>query len=376
MAVLIFPSNPADGEFYPPTPIPGVNQYQWDAATSTWDLVIPQGFTLTVSPNCGLDLTGTPSSKNLDTVYNTLIPDEQISVLVGGAQPAPASEWKEKNIVEVFDTILFPELFPTYTLPTITLAASLTGYQEIGDSVVQNLSVVGIKNDGGEFSELSISRDGSPYSSTLSPVVNSEPDIDPQFGYEDPNNPNYSYTFDDTDAFTVTAGVTEWQGSGGFQPGFPLTTNEGNEDPRSPQFLSANAPQLGGSIDSNTEAIEGIYPYFWGRSAIAPTAGTIAAAIASGTEEKVLEPSEGTISAEFDAAAEYIWFAHPASYTEKTRWYNTPFNQSIIETTGFIAPPITQSVDSPDGFWSGVTYKIYISNYATNTSGAIELRNS
>ena len=38
MALLSFPSSPTNGQLYPVTPLPGQNQYQWEAATSTWRL--------------------------------------------------------------------------------------------------------------------------------------------------------------------------------------------------------------------------------------------------------------------------------------------------------------------------------------------------
>lgn len=39
MSVLIFPDSPVDGQLYPPSPIPGVNQYKWNASASTWEIV-------------------------------------------------------------------------------------------------------------------------------------------------------------------------------------------------------------------------------------------------------------------------------------------------------------------------------------------------
>jgi hypothetical protein len=39
MALLIFPSSPVNGEIFPTTPLVGQNQYQWEAATSTWRLI-------------------------------------------------------------------------------------------------------------------------------------------------------------------------------------------------------------------------------------------------------------------------------------------------------------------------------------------------
>ena len=39
MALLNFPSSPTNGQFYPVTPLPGQNQYQWSAAEQTWRLL-------------------------------------------------------------------------------------------------------------------------------------------------------------------------------------------------------------------------------------------------------------------------------------------------------------------------------------------------
>lgn len=39
MALLTFPTSPADGDLYPLAPVPGQNQYRWEAATNTWRLV-------------------------------------------------------------------------------------------------------------------------------------------------------------------------------------------------------------------------------------------------------------------------------------------------------------------------------------------------
>ena len=39
MALLSFPSSPTNGQLYPTTPIPGQNQYEWEAATQTWRLL-------------------------------------------------------------------------------------------------------------------------------------------------------------------------------------------------------------------------------------------------------------------------------------------------------------------------------------------------
>ena len=82
MTVIVFPDNPINGQLFPEIPVPGVNQYKWNAAASTWEIVTSGGRTLvTVDPNVGLALTG----QNLSTVYNSLVNDTEQSVPVGGA---------------------------------------------------------------------------------------------------------------------------------------------------------------------------------------------------------------------------------------------------------------------------------------------------
>ena len=39
MALLSFPTSPTNGQLYPTTPLPGQNQYEWEAATQTWRLL-------------------------------------------------------------------------------------------------------------------------------------------------------------------------------------------------------------------------------------------------------------------------------------------------------------------------------------------------
>jgi len=412
MSVIVFPDSPVNGQIYPPKRIPGVNQYKWNASASTWEIVLeigapgptgptgpqgatgvagttglvgatgptgPQGatgtngaFLLTVSPNVGLTL----EDYNLSTLYNTLVDDEELSVSVGGAEPTPASEWKEKNLVEVLDTILFPVLQPTYTLPTVSLSASQSGIKEIGAPLTQNLTITAIKNDAGIFTSLNLQRNDTIIASVSGPIGSPYPSLPAQFGFADPNNPNFSYSLSYSNTLTVTTGTTSWDGEGCFNAGLPKDTNKGDTDSRPAQLLSVNARQSSGCLNSSTVSIEGIYPYFWGKSVTAPTAGSIAASIQAGTENKVLASASTGVSAQFDAAAEYIWFAHPAIYTTKTIWFNTPLNQGYIGPTNFINDPVTQTVTSPNGYWAGISYKVYVSNYATNTTGTIQLLNS
>ena len=104
-------------------------------------LNIPQyeGGVTGVSDYMGLVLTGT----TLSTEYNTQIGPDVQSVVVGGADAAPASEWKTKNIVEVLDTILFPTLpatISTSASASLELSAGGNTNIEIGTTTNRTLT--------------------------------------------------------------------------------------------------------------------------------------------------------------------------------------------------------------------------------------------
>lgn len=328
--------------------------------------------TLSVATNTGLTITNTV----IATVYNSLVSDDVQSVAVGGAASALASTWKSKNIVEVLDTILFPDVLPTYTVPTLSASGPQSGTKEIGSTIAQILSLIGAEGDASTFTALSLSRNSTQLSAVANPAVYNFTDIAAQFGYVDPNNPSYSYSLTYTDNFVVVSGNTSWSGAGTYSAGAAKKNNKGVTDVRTAQVRSTSAPQAASSISSNSITVTGIYPYFWGKSNTLPTPTTIAAAILAGSTNKVLTDASGTVSVTFAAAGQYVWMAHASSYTSKTKWFNTQLNQGNIGAGNFILSPVTQSVGSPDAFWTGISYKVYISSGATNTEGVIEFRNA
>lgn len=325
-----------------------------------------------VADNTGLSI----ENDILSTTYNTTISDTVESVSVGGAQSATAAEWKNKNIVQVLDSILFPDILPTYTIPTLTISGSQTGTKEIGQTISQSLTLTATENDAGVFIDLSIKRGSTILSSDSSPTGTATTDIDDQFGYADPNNPNLRYTLTYVDSFTVVSGTTSWSGTGTYIDGLPKDNNKGIEDERTLAVRSIAAPQAGSTMNSTNVSVSGIYPYFWGVSSTQPSTSSIASEIAAGTANKVLASSTGTVSITFNANAEYVWFAHYSGYTTKTKWYNTELNQGSIGPGNFILSPLPQGVDSPNGYWSDVLFSVYISDAATATVGAIQFRNS
>jgi hypothetical protein len=325
-----------------------------------------------VEDNEGLTLSG----NSLGTTYNTQISDGVNSVAVGGATVQPASVWKTKNIVQVLDSILFPDISPTYTIPTIATSSNITGTREIGETIAPLITTVANKNDAGAFSQIRTRRGSTTIDTNSSPTQNSISNIADQFGYSNPNNPNYSYTSQYTDSFVVVSGSTTWNAQGDYGAGQAKQNNKGVLDNRTPAVRSTSAPQAAGtSFASSGITVTGIYPYFWGVSGSSISAADVAAAIAAGTTTKVLASSTGTVTITFNASSQFVWVAIPTVSTVKTSWYNTALNNGSIGAGQFILAPVSQNVNSPNSFWSNVSFRIYISGYATTTSGAIEFRN-
>lgn len=339
---------------------------------------------LSVAANVGLDLT----AEILSTSYNTLISDSVNSVAVGGAVAAPASVWKSKNIVQVLDTILFPDLNPTYTIPTIAISSNISNGTtlEIGRSVSPVLTATAITNDAGVYSNLIISRGSTVLSYSAPPSGSITGNLSAQYGYTNTNNPTRTFTYQYTDTLTVPSGTTSWSANGWYAAGNALLNNKGVADARTPAVRSTSAPQAASNSHvSSSVSVSGIYPYFWGIEASNGnvTAADIGNVISSGVANKVLSSATGTITIAFNATAanigERMWFAIHNSATAKTRWYENELNQGAIGGPAgpganlFIAPS-TVSVVSPESYWTQ-NYNIYVAGYAS-AFGTIQLRNS
>lgn len=311
---------------------------------------------------------------NAALLYNTSITDTVTSIAVGGAPAQAASIWKTYTMVQALDTILFPTLGPSYTVPTITLTANNTGTLEIGTPINQSLTLTGNKNDAGPFTQLRMTRNGTIINLNTSPTITAITNVASQYGFSDPNNQNYSYANTYVDPFTIVSGATTWQGLGNYNAGLAKLNNKGATDANTAAVLLTTNPQAANaaSFASATSVVTGIYPYFWGVSSTAPTAASIATAIAAGTQNKVLAVGSGTLTITFNAASQYIWLAVQTGYAAKTTWYNTALNNGSIGAGQFILSPVSQAVNSPNSYWTGITYNIYISGYATTTSGTIQ----
>lgn len=338
-------------------------------------------YDISVVPNAGLSLSG----RTLSTTYNTTLTPTIEAVEDVGGFPAgtTVADISGKTFVEFVDELLFPVALPTYTIPTITLSGITSGIREIGSTISESLSVYGDKNDAGAYTQLRVLRDGAPLVTHTSLNQSSISDIAPQFGYTDPNNPNYRYTIPspysesyvipDT-SYPVT---TTYRGDGNYNAGLAKQNNKGDTDLRTPVVRSVNAPQAAdNNFNTSTSTITSIYPYFYGTSDTLPTAASVASAIEAGSGTKVLSAASGTLSIPYNVGlpGKFIWFAYFDTYTTKTKWYVNALDNGNIDGS-FISTAVEQAVNSPDGYWTAINFKMHWSVYLT-LQETIEFRNS
>ena len=140
--------------------------------------------------------------------------------------------------------------------------------------------------------------------------------------------------------------------------------------PKDSSGADYSTPLVSGCTAASTKNICGIYPWYWGTGSTAPdvsTSGCTQCLIDSYTC-KSCASSVGTITVDnFGVTGKYIWFATPYASTTKTCWQgaNNVSNNGVIPGPLFPAP-VSWCVDSCSGCWSGICYKVYVSNYATD----------
>jgi hypothetical protein len=341
------------------------------------------GNNISVSGNTGLGI----SANTLFTTYNTLLdPNLTMPVSVGGIPVGTSvNDISGKTFVTLFNDLLFPTVLPTYTIPTITLQGVSNVTNEVGRTITPSLTAIGVKNDAGPFTQLRILRNSTPIGTYTSLTITSAPDIPSQFNYVNPNNPNFTYTSPVlNESFVLpaptgsnTSAQTIYKSDGNYNSGLPKKNNKGNDDTRTPLIRSSNAPQ---SFANNFESIAytytSIYPYFWGVSLTEPSSNDVVNQIELGNATKVVSSANGTVTIPFNVVTpNYLWVAIFSGYPEKTKWFVDALNQGNIGgLSNLFGNPITESIDSPDSYWTGINFKIYITNYQT-TNNSIELRN-
>lgn len=318
--------------------------------------------------------------------YNTFL-DNSLTVpnTIGGiSSGTTVSDLKDRNLVELFDDLLFPTLLPSYVNPTITLSSTVTGIREVGSSYSSTITLTGRENDASSFTSLSIYSSVNGGSSTL--LLNStsltgtaSSDLASQFGFTNSNNPNLSYAIGYLHSgvivptYSLSNSTISYSGFGDYSAGLALKNSKGLTDGRTPAVRSTSNPQAAGTnFASSTQTVIGYYPYFYGKTSTQKTASEIKTIIESGSGfTKVVNTGTGNLSMSFNASGEWPWFAVFESYTTKTAWYETPLNSgSIGGASDLFVSPTTLSITSSDGYWIA-NYKIYPAGKVTTLGTAI-----
>lgn len=349
---------------------------------------ITSGGSVSISANTGLGI----ESQTLYTIYNsTLDPSlETVNDLGDIDAGTRVDELTGFTLVKLFDEILFPTVYPTYTIPTITLQGLNNGTYEVGSSLDIDINAYAVKNDSGGYQTLYIRKNSTIEMTDNSPTTSSVADLPSQFGYNNTNRPNSGYTsfiYSETLVIPTPTGLnkdttTTYDVQGDYLSGNTLYTNKGNLDDRAYDVRETDAPQSGSNGFTSTppKTITGIYPYFYGKSsgANAPTAQEIATAISGGTATKVLSSANGTLTIDYNTSgAEWIWFAHFENYPSKSVWFITDLNQGVIGDS-LMENPYIHTMDglSTDNYWSGVDFEVYVSKYPTTLTDNIQFKNS
>ena len=295
--------------------------------------------------------------------YATIIGDTVESVQVGGADPTPAAVWKTKTLIQALDTILFPTILPTIgTAKSVVLTLNgSTGNREVGVSYSRTLTAA--FNRG-----TIINGDGTTNPNPLVGAATNYRFTGTGISQTDQPGNTLAITTDvvlgDNDWDVV---VTHSAGTGDYfdNKGVAETNLDGSR-------------VAGTTSDTNASPnITGYYPYYWGVSATPVSPSDIATIIQGGGGNKVIANASGTVTVTFNASTEFLWMVHYASYTTKTKWYNTALNNGNIGGASDLFGPVnTELISSAQGYWNNINYKCYISSFATTTSGSIEFRNS
>jgi hypothetical protein len=326
----------------------------------------------------------------IDTTFNSVVDDDlEVGTAVGGvASGTKASALKDLNMVSLMETILFPTQLPTYTPPTSAL--SLSGFatsQEIGSQIAPSSSLTGVKNDAGAISNVTIEANlnSAGYSNlaTGAGTATTPADVGNLFGFTNPNDPNAGRTLAFTqDNYTVpapssgTRSVFQYRAKVTVGEGDAKKDNKGVFDSRS-AGTGVNSPQSARTLTSSTSTRYGYWPYYYGKSSSQQTAAQVEALIEGGTYiSKEVKNASGTLSMSFGATGEWVWFAIPEGFPDKTKWFVDATNNGDIgnNNTDLFAAGSVRSVTSEDSYWTK-NFKIYVAQKVT-TINTVQIKES
>jgi len=328
----------------------------------------PQGFSgdyndLTNKPSfTGREGVKVTNPQNNDFIFETEftsdLDDSLVTLAVGGIPSTTIGALEGQSIRKIIEDLLAPTLNPTLTNPDNTFTKTGGTTFETGSS--QTFSFTSVLSRGSinpQYSASSPFRSGVAIAHTytgtgLTPTVTTS---------------NLSNTQSNI-TVTIANGNNIWGNQIVYDAGVQPFNNKG---------AAFSTPLPLGTTSNKTITVTGIYPFFYYKSSSPITTASMKTAIENGTATKVVSSSTGTISITFGASGQYLAFAYPSSSSTKTIWYvNALNNGSIGGGTNLFSSVSTSNIDSPNSFWTNINYKIHVSNFATSTTGVMELRNS
>jgi hypothetical protein len=335
-----------------------------DISTDTW-VEMPgsgsNGGTATALPNAGIFVSG---STGIATTYNTTMPDVVNSVPVGGLTAQPASYWKTRNLVQLFDDLLFPTVNASVlTNKSLSLGVGTpVGTLEVGTSHQRTLEATfsrgTIKNGDGSTNPNPLVGEATEYSFSGTNIT---------------NHASSSNTYD-AGAVVVASGTNTWSVTTTYVSGSGDYFNNKLET-----GTNLNAQRVSGSIGPIAgSSVNGVYPWYVFKSSSPITAASMKAAIENPIPpaglQKFVASSEGTLSVDYILTNQYLAVAHPASSTPKTKYavVNSAFDNGGITVVFNLstANGVTTSL------WNNINYSVYATKAAkTETREKIELRN-
>ena len=277
---------------------------------------------------------------------------------------------------EVFDTVLSTVensaktassvdhsfLVPDYIPPTTTIIA-WNSYMEVGSTFGDELLSEFVKNDAGPPLSISILRDGvEVYKQTDFIGIQIE-DMPQQFGFDNPNNPNFKYDVAFLDFLEVEPGIIEYTTRVKYQDGLPKPNSSHGIDGRKFDRRQTDSPQAGSSnFKSEPVFVAGVYPYYYGSSSTPMTTELLQELIDNNDPSLnlVISDSSKDVTIRYDSNEQYLWFAHASIYDQKNRWLNSDSTNGDIVSGGFIEK--TGEAEISNSLWFVVNYTLYQSN--------------
>ena len=316
--------------------------------TDTPDTYVGQSGKATVvnSVETGLIFVDFPSSETTSNITADLT--------VGGIDAGdvvPAGT----NIQELAELLLTTIFYPTFVNPTFSLGNN-AGLRETGVTVT-SFTLTFNYNRGQIVGALS----GGIWNPSLFQDFRA--------------GASSSYTINGTTQAGNTLAVTSYtvlNGSNTFSATVSYLIGPQPLDSKNLNYLT---PYPSGTSASQSTSFTGLYPYFYYKSSSPITASSMQSAIALGSTTKVVADSTGTITIPFAAGGEYLAVAYPSTSTTKSVWYVNALDNGSIPG-GLFGAQTTLSCNSPESYWSGVSYKIHVSPGLITQANPIELRNS